>query len=184
MAGEVLEVIAIIGHIIAVMLAIGAASITDYLHVIGLRKKQLEKRFASVYPYLSKFIFTALFFIYVTGIILVMFSPALLRSPLFLTKLGLVLIVTGNGLFLQHMVAPRLDLCVLKGTKYCTQGVLYSSAIGGGISIITWYAILVLALTKDIGYSIGQFLGVYALTLAAAVTIIVRIEQKAREWRD
>jgi hypothetical protein len=88
-----------------------------------------------------------------------------------------------NGFYLQKVVSPKLDLCVLKGTKYCSQRVLYSSAISGSISIVTWYSIVILALTKKAGYTVLEFLSVYFLVLIIAIIVATYFERKARKWR-
>jgi hypothetical protein len=108
----------------------------------------------------------------------------LLSNSLFLLKIILVLVVTFNGIYLQKKVSPNLDMCVLEGTKYCSPGVLYSSAIAGSISIVTWYSIVVLSLTKTFGYSVSQFLTAYGIVLFSVALTAVHFERKARKWRD
>jgi hypothetical protein len=176
--------ISLVLHIFGVIVAVGSATIVDYLHLIGLKKRNLEKSFVKIYPYITNMINFSLFLIYITGIILLTQKPSLLSSPLFLTKLGLVLIVTINGIYLQKVVSPNLDSCVIKGTKHCTKFVLNSSAISGSISIVTWYSIVILSLTKNLGYTTTQFLTTYVIILISAILISYIIETKARNWRE
>ena len=75
--------------------------------------------------------------------------------------MNLVFIVTLNGIYLQRLVSPHLDKCVIKGTKYCAQSVLTGSAIAGSISIVTWYSIVVLSLSKDMDYHFISFILTY-----------------------
>jgi uncharacterized membrane protein (UPF0136 family) len=171
-------------HVLAVIVAVGAVTVIDYLHLIGLRKKKLEKQLKNIYPNLSRLINISLAVIYLTGIFLVIKNPALLGSSLFLTKMALVVLVTVNGIYLQKSVSPHLDLCVLKGTKYCSSKVLYSSAISGGISIVTWYSIVILAFTKNFGYTTKSFLMTYFIILILVVLVALHFERKARKWRD
>lgn len=174
----------IVLHIVGVAIAIGSATIVDYLHLVGLRRSYIEKSMAGIYPYMSRMINMALIIIYFSGISLVLLNPDLISNPLFLTKIALVIVVTINGLYLQRSVAPHLEKCVLNGTKYCTSSVLYSSAIAGSVSIVTWYSILILSLTKSIGYTPVQFLTGYFVVLALAIIIAYTIERKARKWRE
>jgi|SRR3989344_713733 len=171
-------------HILAAMVAVGSATIVDYLHLVGLRKKRLEKGLVTLYPLVSKMINMSLIIIYLTGIYLLIQNRELLQNSLFITKLVLVLIVTFNGIYLQKSVSPHLDKCVLKGTKYCTRSVLNSSAISGSISIVTWYGIVILSLTKNIGYSTIQFILAYLSVLIIAIGVSYAVERKARKWRD
>ncbi len=169
-------------HVLLVIVAVGAVTVTDYLHLIGLRKKRLERQLKNVYPPLSRLINISLALIYITGIALIIMNPSLLSSGLFKTKMFLVILVTLNGAFLQRKIAPNLDLCVLKGRKYCSSDVLYSSAICGGISIVTWYSLVVLAMTKKWGYSVEQFIIAYLAVLIIAIGIALHFEKKARKW--
>jgi hypothetical protein len=171
-------------HIIGVIVAVGSATIVDYLHLISLRKVKLEKGLVKIYPLISNLINASLILIFITGFILVNINPELLNSPLFITKLILVLIVGSNGLYLQRIVSPQLDKCILKGTKFCTKKVLYSSAISGSISIITWYSILILSMTKNLGYSLNNFLTAYFLILLLVIGISLYIEWNAKKWRN
>lgn len=170
-------------HILSVMVAVGSATLVDYLHVVGLRKKKLEKGLVKIYPSVSKLINLSLLTIYLTGIILVYQNSTILSNPLFITKFFLVLIVTINGIYLQKSVSPYLDKCVIKGTKYCTPYVLKSSAVAGSISIVTWYAIVILSLSKTMAYSTKSFIISYATILFIATTSAYFIERKARNWR-
>jgi hypothetical protein len=171
-------------HIISATVAVGSATIADYLHLVGLRKRSLERKLADIYPYVSRAINLSLAVIYLTGIVLVTLNPSLLKSSIFITKIVLVLIVTINGIYLQKSVSPHLDKCVLKGTKYCTPNVLYSSAISGSISIVTWYSILILSLTKNLGYALTQFLAAYITVLIATILIAYTVEKHSRKWRS
>jgi len=171
-------------HILFVIVAVGSVTVTDYLHLIGLRKKRLERQLKNIYPKLSDLINLALIMIFITGGYLIYLNPVLWASSLFLTKLALVFVVTINGLILQKIISPNLDLCVMKGRKYCSPKVLYTSAISGSISIVTWYSIVVLALTKRIGYTVNQFLISYLIVLVIAIIFAIILERKARKWND
>jgi len=179
---EVYSII-IVFHVLAVIVAVGAVTVTDYLHLIGLRRKNLERQLRNIYPSLSKLIMAALSFIVLSGFTLLYLKPEVLESPLFIAKLVLVVIVTLNGFYLQKKVYPNLDLCVMKGTKYCPQDVLYASAISGGISIVTWYSIVILSLTKNLGYTLNQFILVYLMVLFVVISVAFYFEKKARTWR-
>ena len=181
---DLIFTITLVFHIIGITIAIGSATLTDYLHLIALRKSSLEKGIVKLYPYISKLINYSLILIYTSGIILVMLKPELLQSPLFIIKFLLVLLVTINGIYLQKIITPQLERCVIKGNKYCTSNVLYGSVIGGSISIVTWYSILILALTKTLGYTLTQFLTAYVIVLILAIISAYILEKRARTWRE
>ena len=170
-------------HIIGVIIAVGSATIVDYLHLIGLRKSKLEKGLVKVYPHISKMINGALALIFLTGLLLVLQKPELLYSTLFRIKVFLAVLVGINGIYLQKRVSPELDKCIIKGNKFCTPKVLNSSAIAGSISIVTWYSLLILSMTKNLGYSPSNFIITYILTLSGTIIIAYGIERRARKWR-
>jgi hypothetical protein len=169
-------------HVLAVIVAVGAATVTDYLHLVGLRKRKLELQLKNIYPNLSRLINISLGVIIITGFYLVFKNPELLSSGMFRLKMVLVFLVGANGIYLQKIVSPNLDLCVLKGRKYCSSKVLYISSISGSISIVTWYAIVVLALTKTLGYTVFEFLSFYIILLIVVSFIAFYFERKARKW--
>lgn len=176
--------VTLIAHVLAVMVAVGSATLVDYLHLVSFRRKNLERGLVKIYPLVSRMINTALVLIYVSGILLVLQRPELLASSVFRLKIFLVLTVTINGIYLQRVVTPQLDRCVLKGTKYCLEHVLTSSAVSGSLSIVTWYSLVVLSLSKHLGYSWQTFLGGYFVVLLVVMGIAYTIEKKARRWRE
>jgi hypothetical protein len=173
----------IVVHIISVIVAVGGATIVDYLHLVGLKRKSLEKGLVKIYPHISNMINISLIAIYLSGAVLVFQNISILSSPLFKIKLLLVIIVTLNGIYLQKSVSPHLDKCIIHGTKYCTSYVLNSSAISGSISIVTWYSIVILSLTKNLGYTYIQFIYSYIAVLVIAIVTSYSIELRARNWR-
>ena len=176
--------ITVLIHVLASVVAVGAVSVIDYLHLVGLRKTRLEKKLFSAYIPISKLVHYAFIVIILSGIILVISKPELLESPIFILKIALVLIVAVNGFILRKKVFPHLSLCVNRGTKYCSSDVLYSSVIAGSVSVVTWYSILILALTKNTGYTYVQFLIGYLVALGVVMLTAYLFEKKARKWRE
>lgn len=176
--------IVVLIHVLAVIVAVGTVTVTDYLHLVSLKKRKLEKQLRDIYPRLSRMVNFSLGIIFLTGISLVAMNPSLLHKSLFLLKISLVVLVTINGFYLQKRVSPHLDLCVLKGTKYCSRKLFYSTAISGSFSVVTWYAIVILSLTKNVGYSLSQFILGYLVVLLTAILISVAIELRAQKWRQ
>lgn len=169
---------ALVAHIISVMITVGAVTVTDYLHILGLRNPKFEKQTLFVFPTLSKLITIALLVIYATGLIMVVADPVLLESKLFLAKLFLVLIVTGNGLFLHHIIFPRIEK-QMKKKSYDPQ-FLFLAAFGGSLSITTWYAIVVLATTKQLAYSPFWFFLGYVIAFAISFGVALQVEKRRR----
>ncbi len=173
----------LVSHVLSVVIAAGAVGVIDYLHIVGLRKKKLEKSAIKIYPAISKLINLAFFAIILTGVALVVQKPEMLSNQLFRVKIALVILVGLNGIYLQRKVGPSLEVCAIKGNKYCFKNVLYYSAIAGTFSAVTWFAILLLSLTKNLGYNWKQFLMAYVIILIIGIFFGIGMEKKARAWR-
>jgi hypothetical protein len=171
-------------HIIAVMIAVGAVTVTDYFHLIGLRKKSLEKRMLFIYPKLGNMILFSTAFIVLTGLILLINKPEVLNNPLVQLKLILFGVVLINGFVLHTHVYPHVIKCVLNEKGACPLHVLWISSISGSISVVTWYGILILALTKGFEYSVQDYIMYYLFALILVFLVAFYNEEKARIWDD
>jgi hypothetical protein len=40
----------VVFHVLAVIVAVGAVTVVDYLHLVGLRRKKLERQLTKIYP--------------------------------------------------------------------------------------------------------------------------------------
>lgn len=175
---EALYTPSLIFHIIAVMIAVGTVTVTDYLHILGIRDPVLERRTLFVFPHLSNLIRIALAAIYITGVLLAIAKPSVLSSPLFWTKVGLVVIVTINGFVLHHKIFPRIE----HGIKHSSypENLIKMAAFGGSLSVVSWYAIVILATTKQLGYSPLLYLAIYCACIAVAYFVAIHMEMKRR----
>lgn len=178
-----LNIFFLVLHVLSTVVAVGSVTVIDYLHLIGLRKKKIEKKLFSIYPFLSELLVYMLISIYITGLILVINKPTLLQSALFLTKLILVAIVTVNGFYLKNKVSPELEACVTKGTKACSTHVLNTSVISGSLSVVSWYSIFILSITKTTGYTVFGFVKYYLLALLIVTSTLYFFEKRSRHWR-
>mgnify|MGYP000369980676 CR=1 FL=1 len=171
---EIFFAILLLLHILAVMVAVGTVTVTDYLHLLGIRDRRLEKRSLFVFPILSNLILGSLALIYITGIILVLIRPTILNSGLFQLKVALVFVVTVNGYVLHHFLFPKIRKAVQ--TNSHSEKLIKQAAFGGSLSVISWYAIVVLALTNDFEYAVWQFLILYSAALVVAYNVAVYVE--------
>lgn len=172
----------LVTHILAVMVAVGTVTVTDYLHILGLRDPKLERRTLFVFPLLSKLIIIALTIIYVTGALLVLAKPSVLENPLFYLKTFLVILVTINGVILHRYIFPKIEKGIKK--KKYPDKLLKQAAFAGSLSIVSWYGIVVLAITKDLGYSVLQFSVGYLISLFIAYSVAIRLEKFKRKEQN
>ena len=161
-----IEKAVLILHIVASAIALGSVAVSDFLHLKGLRNHKIEKKILPIYPYISKLIFIALGIIIVTGGILLYNKSSLLNSSFFQLKMAMVLIVIVNGIFLNYRISPRLEKNVKKNhPKKTTTKLILESSLFGSISIVSWLGVFILALTKDFGYSVVDFIITYLVVL-------------------
>lgn len=173
--------IAVILHVITVVVGVGAVTVIDYLHLVGLKSKRLEKKLFSIYPLLSRLIVAALVGIFLTGGVLVANRPELLASSLFRLKLALIGVIVLNAIVLHKRIWPALDRCIEKGLKRCPPKILGEAALGGSVSVVSWYAVLILSLSKEYGYSAIQFFMAYIAAIILVFLFSLYIEHKIRK---
>ena len=174
-------VVALVIHILSAMVAVGSVTITDYFHILGLRNKVRERKFMFVYPYLSKMVIASTVLLIISGSTLIAFRPELLDNELFQFKMFLFVIVLINGLFLHRNVFPKMVACVEKKSA-CNFELLFLSSLGGSISLVTWYAIMILAIIKSLGFLVSEFAVWYLLAFLLCFAIGFFIEKRMRHW--
>lgn len=170
-------VIVLVLHILASCVAVGAVAVTDYLHLVGLKRHKIEKKVLFVYPFLSQVINIALGMIILTGILLVINRPELLYKSLFQLKMAMVVVVTINGIILQRVIAPHMERLVAHDLPFSDKMLLQCS-LCGAISVVSWFSILILALTKTTGYTWNQFLPFYLIAIVVVFTVAQFFERK------
>ena len=177
--------VVVVVHIIFAIAAVGAVSVTDYLHLTGLKNKIREKKLLFIYPLLGKMIIYLIAGIILTGGILVANNPGLLSNSLFKLKMVLFLVIIVNGWILHSYVSPSLDRCVIKGGKVnCSRKVLLVSAFAGSVSLASWYGVFILSLTKSAEYSVSDFISFYLIAIFALFLIALFVEMRAKKWED
>ncbi len=168
MATLLFEILLVI-HIIGVTMGVGATNVADYFHIKGMFDHKLEKKLMHTHERITEMIYIGLFVLLLTGSAMLYLRPGLLSSSLFQLKLALVAIVFLNGQILVNKVSPRIRKDIKKGHPVeDDKSIDIISSTFGTISIVTWYSILILSLTKGLGYTVSQFVLVYVSVLILA----------------
>src|SRR3989338_3186506 len=162
-------------HVASVLVALAAVLVIDYLHLYGLRHKKSRDTIIPYYSFLSSLIIGAWVIIVLSGGILVYLNPSFLGKPLFLLKMGLFFVLCVNGFLLHKIVEPELLEPGESSPDYVDRIRLQSSFFGS-ISLTTWLGIFILAMTKQYGYSVGQFLMVYGVVFFVVFTVSMILE--------
>ena len=149
-------------HVTAAVVGVVAATITDYWYI--LRNQKIEQR--RYFFHVSNLLYAALFLIYLTGILLIIAKPEVLHSPPFLVNMGLVFLITINGFILHYRIYPKLQYRI---------NLMKQAIFSGSLSVVSWYAIIILASTKNLGYNLLHFAIAYVIVLLAMYFIALSI---------
>lgn len=166
-----------IAHVLAVVLGMGGALITDMLFVNFAYNKLISREEYHVIYLVSRVVTAALLGIIITGICIFLSDPQkYLYSVKFITKMSIVAVLTVNGMALHRIVFNKLN----------EKGILYKAifasrrrvAFGlGAISGISWIIALALGVLDKISLSLSQALGIYAACLGFGIVVSQKLYQ-------
>ena len=175
--------IVLVTHILSACVAIGSVAVTDYFHLVGLKRHNIEKKILVVYPLLSQIINVALCSIIATGILLIINKPLILQNPIFQIEIALVILLTINGIILQKVISPNIENLISHDIPF-TNNMLLISAACGAFSVVSWFTVMILALTRSTGYSWKYVLPMYLTAVIIVFTIAQFFERKAHGPRQ
>jgi uncharacterized membrane protein len=184
MEGGLIHEILVIIHIIGAILGIGGTSVVDFLHLRGLKNRKFERRVITIYPAISSLILMGVFILVASGTLLVLTHPEeYLTSPLFRLKMFLVLIIIVNGYFLSKKIFPKIMDRVHEKENYPEKRrLVILTSLLGSISIVTWYFVFVLAMTKYHDYSYTKALLVYVSFVILVFLISLFTERSSNSF--
>lgn len=163
-------------HILGVVVGMGGASIADVLFFDFLRDFRISRKEADVLRVLSRVILASLVLLLLSGAALYVADPARLsRSPAFLAKAAILVLLTANGMVMHVRVLPHLvELSFRKRLlPHGSIARLHILAFAlGAVSMTSWYAVFFLAMLKSYLPSwstASQIIGIYLMVVAAAL---------------
>ncbi len=178
-----------IGHIIGTALGVGGATASDVIFMRALSRDKLSVGEFQAMQSLSLVIWIGLALLIVSGFGFLFLShgtqapgASLVPSEKVWAKLLIVVILFVNGIVLNTKATPLLEQWVGQaglGQKIRERGTLFFTA--GGISIISWYAALILGALGRSSVGFWTVIGIYVAALACAIVgarIIGSLEMK------
>ncbi|RJP45761.1 hypothetical protein C4587_00395 [Candidatus Parcubacteria bacterium] len=161
-------------HLFGVVIGAGGAFASDLIFLSSINDERIsptEMRFLRLG---SKMVWGGLFLIAISGIFL--FAPdsaRYLASSKFLAKMTIVAVIILNGLFFHLSHIPRLHRHVGSHFPSSDEFVRKSSLLtaSGVISLVSWSSAVVLGALRDVPFSYGTIMAVYAAALGVGVGI-------------
>lgn len=159
-------------HIIAMSIAIGAATVHDVAFYQQIKFFYSEKWNPQIFIISKTLIFSAVFWILVSG--LALFWPnkeELIESPIFLLKISIAGIVFLNSFILYQFILSKVaaSLKYSQGSKPQSNFVRKIAFIMSGISLSSWYSIAALSSLRHINIDFNILLAFYLGLIAIAI---------------
>ena len=173
-------------HVLAMAIGLGGATVSDILFFKFLKDFRISKKETEVLHVLKDVILTAMLFIAITGILLVIAKPELSRSGPFLVKAIAAAVLMVNGICLHAFVAPHLIHLDLKGKQKMSRGWHRLAFALGAISVCSWYSVFLIAslkqvLPQDFFVLLGIYLFVLIGGIAGSQLFELHIRKKAQK---
>ncbi|MEX1061908.1 MAG: hypothetical protein WEC39_02270 [Patescibacteria group bacterium] len=168
---EALHPLLVIIHLLGVAVGAGAGFMVDVLFFSSLRTRQITAEKVKTIALGSRLVWLGIFLILVSGLLLVLSGPGILRSPKFLAKMTIVGILIANGTVFHFVHYPAL-LKNYKNFFSSSQEFLNASRglfISGAISAPSWIAALTLGVLSRLPYSYWFYMGIYAAVIAGGI---------------
>ena len=165
-------------HVLAVVFGMGAALTSDALFSFFGKDKNLNKTELKTLEILSTLVLYGLVVIAISGLALFLSDPIqYLNSAKFLAKMSILVVLLLNGYLLNAYVWPHL-LKKKFFTARSERSVRRLAFALGSISVISWVAVCVLGLLKDVPMNYGSIMGVYFIILSLGTLVALGVENR------
>lgn len=166
----------VIIHVLAVVLGMGAALVTDILSFKFGFNKHLSKFEVATVRFLSQVVTAALVLIVLTGATTFLSNPeGYSQSVKFLTKMTVVGVLVINGYLLHRYVFTHIgDPRILTSPRARTLRKLGFAL--GAISVVSWVSALSLGILLHISVSYDLAIAIYGFVLIGAIVLSQVIE--------
>ena len=169
------EILGII-HLLGIALGVGGATIIDIFFFKFLKDFRISEWEAEVMRTLSNIIWFALAILVISGIGLFLpHAEQLGESPKFLLKVITVIVIIANGAMLNLLIAPKLIRISFREKHDHEIGELHRirkmAFALGAISIVSWYAALILGAIRKAAFDFLPLLSGYLLLLLIGILI-------------
>ncbi len=163
----------IIIHVLAVVIGMGSAFVTDRLFFKFLKDYKISEEEKNIMDEVSKVIWYSLFVVIISGIFIYMTNmEGYNNSPKFWVKMIAVLVVTINGIFLNVVISPKLISINFLNEVPFSRDISKKRKLAfalGAISLSSWLTAFCLAMLKNLPYNLFEIFGAYFVILVLAI---------------
>lgn len=182
-----IKTIFVLGHLVGLVIGLGAVTLLDIYLLRLLRGKPVSAADASLVDFGSKLAMIGLGILWFTGaaflVIYAIRDPSLLANPKLHAKIAVVAILSVNGVLLHNWVMPLMQRSVGRplfgpGSRVRTRLAFRAAA---SISAASWWTPVVLGAVKEFNFAAPMwvFLLAYAALTLASYGALAAIEKLA-----
>lgn len=168
-------------HVVAVVLGMGAALVSDLLFTFFAKDKRLSSMERKTLDMLSSVVWYGLIVMFVSGVAL-FFSdaPRYLASHKFLAKMTILTVLLMNGYMLNTRVWPHL----MKPGFFTAKSEAFTRKLAfgsGAVSVISWLSVCILGVLDSSPAHYLVLTGVYGAVLLGGISVALIIENRELE---
>lgn len=159
-------------HVFGAIIGAGGAFVSDGMFFDTIKDGRVTKRELDFMKLGGKFVWTGLFVLLVSGILLVSTDPArYLASDKFIAKVIIVAVIVVNGVVFHTIHIPHIRNHLGIKLKESETFLKKSSFImaSGALSLTSWVFAVILGSLRHVPYSYIQIVGVYFVCVLVAV---------------
>jgi hypothetical protein len=175
---QYIKIPAVVVHVIAVILGMGSALVSDLLFSFFSKDKKLNNTELSTLSILANLVFYSLPLIVLSGMA-IFFSDIekYANSAKFLAKMSMLVILLVNGYVLNKYIWPHLldkNFFTLKKEK----NVRRLAFACGAVSVISWLSVCTLGILDSLPMSYFLIISIYLLVIIFGVTVSLLVEKR------
>ncbi len=164
-------------HVLAVVVGMGGALVSDALFSFFSKDKVLNKKEMTILELFSKIVLYSLFIIALSGVFIFLSNPAgYMTSAKFLSKMSVIAVLIVNGYILNTYVWSHL----LKKKFFTAKGersVRRVAFASGAVSVVSWVSALGLGMSDGFGMSYQTIMTAYILITFIGVCVALLVEK-------
>lgn len=168
-------------HVFGAIIGAGGAFVSDGMFFDTVKDGRVAKRELEFMKLGGKFVWTGLFVLLVSGILLVSTDPArYLASDKFIAKVIIVAIIAVNGVVFHTIHIPHIRNHLGIKLKESETFLKKSSFImmSGALSFVSWVFTVILGSLRHVPYRYTVILSVYVVCVALAMIVALNMKNR------
>jgi len=161
-----------IAHVVGAAVGVGAATASDTTFMRAIRNRSVSRDQLVIIRSVSRVVLFGLALVLLTGVGLLVHNPSILQQEFFQAKMVAAFILVLNGFVFHTFIERFLEEHV---ERELTQELLghriWVFAVAGTVSIVSWYAPLLLILVGRTGFGFWINVGIYAAVVVVGVVV-------------